>query len=334
MLANLPTDTSVANLLGSLLQRSEPLLTSAKNLISVIEPHDVVDLDTLEYSMQNGSETDSEALTTLALVGEILNTLGVLGFFISFIISIIPGGPLSSPMISSYAYQFLGLALSTGSLAAAIYGLLAFLDFTAYNTAYNAFRAWKINFMVIWISVGLSLLCMAGFLAGMKQGISVASVVLFAAPTTLIGFGVLLMWNLKQLWILEDPDRSLAGQYFDYFGTPDLDSSEDEAEDTQTATDSHHTSDSKTTIETNNTTTDSPTDKTTTDSKPTDTTTTDSTTTGSTTTNSTSDDQTEGKTTETTSETTNTTPAASTGRKTRYFDVSNFMGFEELPVAF
>lgn len=202
MLANTfvwPTDTSPTNLLGSLalLEASEPLLISAENLSSVIEPHDVVDLNTLEYSMQEGSETDSETLTTLALAGEILNTLGVLGFFVSFIISVIPSGPLSSPMISSYAYQFVGLVLSGGSLAAAVYGLLAFVDVMAYDTAYNAFRAWKINFLVIWISVGLSLLCMAGFLAGMKQGISVASVVLFALPTTLIGVGVLLMWNMK-----------------------------------------------------------------------------------------------------------------------------------------
>ena len=41
-------------------------------------------------------------------------------------------------------------------LAAYAHGLLAFIDYMDYPTAYNAFRSWKINFVAIWIIVGVA----------------------------------------------------------------------------------------------------------------------------------------------------------------------------------
>jgi len=169
---------------------------------------------------------DLETLTTLTLVGEILTGLGLLGFLLGYILDLFAKPAPGKMMNLSNAIW--GIALSGASFIAYVYGLLAFIDEMTYHTAYNAFRAWKINFMVIWISVGLSVLSSVGFIAGMNFGLM--NLLLFVIPLVFVGAGAFFMWYMKQLWIMEDPERSLAGYFFDYFGKPDYDPHEGEEE--------------------------------------------------------------------------------------------------------
>ena len=66
----------------------------------------------------------------------------------------------------------MGLMLTGGGIAAYVYGLLAFIDYMGYPTAFNAYRAWKINFLVTWITVGVAASQVVTFLVAIPHSLT------------------------------------------------------------------------------------------------------------------------------------------------------------------
>lgn len=135
----------------------EPLLIATYNPDAVaietkpncVEPN----LDSLEYSLDEDlpsfQREDKESVQTVALIGEILIGLGLAGFLGKRLMEL--------AFVNTEAVAW-SLVITSGGIMAFVYGLIAFGDYMNYPSAYNAFRAWKINFLVIWISLAVALL--------------------------------------------------------------------------------------------------------------------------------------------------------------------------------
>ena len=58
---------------------------------------------------------------------------------------------------NKYAGAFEMIA-NLGTMIYAAVGLIAFIDYLNYPTAYNALRAWKKNYMIYWVVVAVTVL--------------------------------------------------------------------------------------------------------------------------------------------------------------------------------
>lgn len=74
------------------------------------------------------------------------------------------------------------------------------------------------NFLSLLINVSISALNLLFllFLFGGQQ-FNIVMIILIPMGGLFVGIGTWLGWSMKQIWIMEDPNRSLAFQAFDYF---------------------------------------------------------------------------------------------------------------------
>lgn len=83
-----------------------------------------------------------------------------------------------------------------------------------------------------------------------------ATSIAISVSSAFVGVGLWLVWSMKQLWIIEDPDRTLAFEYFDYFAEPEVadeaTSDPEETSNADTETEEASASEKETTIVTTN----------------------------------------------------------------------------------
>jgi hypothetical protein len=88
-------------------------------------------------------------------------------------------------------------------MVAYLFGFFYFQDFKDLPTPFGAFRAWKMNFLSIWINVGVTALNLIFllFLFG-GQAYPLSLIILVPGGSVFVGIGAWLCWSIKQIWIM------------------------------------------------------------------------------------------------------------------------------------
>ena len=94
-------------------------------------------------------------------------------------------------------------------------------------TELTTYRSWKVNFIAFWVYAGATFLNIACAINWKVPGfrdplltlllIDLPFFVVICAGVPLVATGIFLGWRIKQLWLVFDPERSLAFQPFEYF---------------------------------------------------------------------------------------------------------------------
>ena len=117
-----------------------------------------------------------------------------------------------------------------------VWALLKWLNAREFPSALTTYRSWKVNFGAFWVYIGLTVLNMlcSVWLGGNFIVASVPYIGL-ALGALLLSGGIFLSWRIKQLWLVYDPERSLAYEPFDYFIWEDEEPEEDPKDEKETA---------------------------------------------------------------------------------------------------
>ena len=117
-----------------------------------------------------------------------------------------------------------------------VWALLKWLNAREFPSALTTYRSWKVNFVAFWVYIGLTFLNMlcSVWLGGNFIVASVPYIGL-ALGALLLSGGIFLSWRIKQLWLVYDPERSLAYEPFDYFIWEDEEPEEDPNDEKETA---------------------------------------------------------------------------------------------------
>ena len=256
------------------------------------------DLDCIELSLDEDAPEwmvgDEEQNNELTMWGQIMIGAGVSLQLIAFIISVITAG--------SVLTYYIGMILSFGMAGVYVWAVLKWAHAREYPTTLTTFRSWKVNFVAFWVYVGATVLNivfsnnfgvvhMISFLGSYSTYIGVG----LGAP--LVAGGIFLSWRIKQLWLVYDPERSLAYKPFDYFIWEDEELEEEPEDNTETAIDEDTVGEDDTTKEEDTTTSETDNTNSTTDNTKTDNSNTNGGNNSSTTTTTGGDTKTDGNTT-------------------------------------
>jgi hypothetical protein len=119
--------------------------------------------------------------------------------------------------------------LSLGAAGAYVWAFLKWNHAQELPTQLTTFRSWKVNFVCFWTYIGVTLLnILLAYPWFMNWNLNFYNATtLFLIQTgpyigaglgaSLIAGGIFLGWRIKQLWLVYDPERSLAYEPFDYF---------------------------------------------------------------------------------------------------------------------
>ena len=119
-----------------------------------------------------------------------------------------------------------------------VWALLKWLNAREFPSALTTYRSWKVNFVAFWVYIGLTVLNIPCSIS-MGGNFFVESGPYFglALGALLLSGGIFLSWRIKQLWLVYDPERSLAYEPFDYFIWEDEEPEEDPEDNEKTQID-------------------------------------------------------------------------------------------------
>ena len=177
------------------------------------------DLDSLEYSLDDFlpdfQRTDPDTVATVSLLGLITIGLGLGTLLLSSLLRSMRTSTLWIAGNNTYAGA-LEFSAVFGAMIAATIGLIAYIDYLNYPTAYNALRAWKRNFLVFLIVIAVNTLPLNSMFMDISLKTNTAIWVMVLIGTVFNGIGIWLAWSMKQLWIMLDPERSLVANDCDF----------------------------------------------------------------------------------------------------------------------
>ena len=153
-----------------------------------------------------------------AMIGEILIGFGIVCQYIGW----------ATGSWLSY-YLWIGMILTTGAAGVYIWAVLKYNDFVEEHIMGTAYRAWRVNFIMFWVTIGVAIVNI-GLGYANYSNFSVASSTLGTGITmnrfgaliaaiigaVAIGVGIYFAWFIKNLWFLLDAAGSLDLQPFDY----------------------------------------------------------------------------------------------------------------------
>ena len=119
------------------------------------------DMNSFVYSLDEHlpefQRTDLDTVILVSLIGEITIGVGLGSLLLASIFRSMNSKTLAFAGNNTYAGG-LEFFASLGGMVAATLGLLSFIDYLNYQTAYNALRAWKRNFLVYCVVVAVTIL--------------------------------------------------------------------------------------------------------------------------------------------------------------------------------